>query len=95
MIETQCHHLLNAPYSAFLRKTILQCLARDQTVRPTPRELAEAIERAASLFDPPLLALEEAGGVGHLEPTDDGSIGDIMGLPLEKEFEELRIGTFN
>lgn len=48
---TQGRDLLNAPYSSALRRLVLQCLAFDYALRPTPRQLVKIIDEGIEASD--------------------------------------------
>jgi serine/threonine protein kinase len=73
LIEAYRIDVLDAPYSAFLRKTLLRCLAYDLRERPSPRSLAKTINHALSLLGPESQDPNDdrADGNIHPEPYDD------------------------
>jgi hypothetical protein len=73
--RTMGHHILEAPYSVTLRKTILTCLAFSPPTRPTPRSLVRLVDQGIVACDTVAEGLGPIGDAniwmtGYQEPTE-------------------------
>ena len=96
-------HIIEAPYSAALRKAVLRCLAFSPPSRPSPRDLVRLVDQGIAACDTVAEGLGPIGDVGaglteHQEPAElsaawdappEGAVPEDTGLGDVRRPESL------